>query len=211
MRAFLLLLVCFIQFSLRAQNDSLVYGKDFRFAEGIYLTYEQFRTNKPIPKSSIISTYESSRLDFLKMVTSYNSINYRDSSGAEQQVAGDRIWGYSENGAAYIYVHNDFNRITVVGTLCHFTAYETRYVYTGSPVPYGSPYGTPVQQLVQLVLDTETGRVLTFEADVMAKLLERDPALHKEFVSLSKKKKKQSIFIYLRKYNERHPLKFPKG
>lgn len=209
-RPFVLLLLLFAPLFSRAQGDSLTYGTNFRFADGIFLSFEQFRANKPIPKSSIISNYDKTRLDFLKMVVSYNSINYRDEKEAEQQVASDKIWGYAENGAAYIYVNNEFNRITVVGSLCHFTAYETHYVYAGSPVGYGSAYGTPEQQMVQLMLDMKSGNVYPFDVASMELLLKRDEALLTEFDALSKKKKKQSIFIYLRKYNEKHPLLFPK-
>ncbi|TND08342.1 MAG: hypothetical protein FD123_2373 [Bacteroidetes bacterium] len=208
-RKFILPFVLFLPLLAQAAGDSIAYGSGFRFRDGIFLRYEQFRSNSPVPKKSIISSYDTTRLDFVKTMLSYNSVHYRDTANLEQSVGSDKVWGYAENGAAYIYVNGQFNRITVVGSLCHFTAMETHYMYTGSPTPYGSPYGTPVQQLVQLILDTQTGNVLQFTPEVMEKLLERDDALYKEFTALKKKKKKQSIFIYLRKYNEKHPLKFP--
>jgi len=36
-----------------------------------------------------------------------------------------------------------------------------------------------------------------------------DPELHDEFSGLSKKKKKQMKFLYIRKFNEKNPLFFP--
>lgn len=203
------LLLPFFPLSVKAQDDSLLYGGNFRFRDGVFLDYEQFRTNRPVPKKRIISSYDTTRLDFVKMVLSNNTLHFKDSTGAEMSRGSDKVWGYAENGAAYIYKNGQFNRITVMGSICHFTSMETQYMYTGSPTPYGSAYGTPVQQMVQLVLDVKTGTVSQFSVEVMQKLLERDPVLHKEFMALKKKKKKQSIFIYLRKYNEKHPLKFP--
>jgi hypothetical protein len=33
--------------------------------------------------------------------------------------------------------------------------------------------------------------------------------LYNEFIALKKKQKRDSIFLYLRKYNEKHPIYFP--
>jgi len=38
-----------------------------------------------------------------------------------------------------------------------------------------------------------------------------DPELHDEFAALNNKKQKQMKFLYLRKFNERNPLYFPKN
>ena len=42
----------------------------------------------------------------------------------------------------------------------------------------------------------------------MEKLLEADSALSAEFSQLKSKKKKDLKFLYVRKYNEKHPLYF---
>jgi hypothetical protein len=42
-------------------------------------------------------------------------------------------------------------------------------------------------------------------------LLMKDPELYDEFVRLSRKKKKQMLFYYIRKYNEKNPLYLPKN
>lgn len=204
-------LFCFLTpYFLTAAPDSLAYGdKSFHLREGIYLNWEQFRSNKPIPKGRIVSHYDSTELGFLKKVTAYNSIVYKDSSGAEQKVASDKIWGFCENASVYHYFSGDYQRITVIGSICHFTAQITTYMYAGSPVGYGGP-GTPVTQIEQFVIDTDDGDVSIFSTDVMEDLLQRDEALSKAFKALPRRKKKQSIFLYLRKYNEAHPLYFKK-
>lgn len=196
---------------LPAQQDSVAYGNAFRFTDGVYLQFSDFRSNKPIPKSSIVSDYDPTRLDFIRQVLSKNTLIYKDANGTEQTVSTSKIWGYAENGAAYVWLNNAFNRIMVVGSICHFTAYETTYVYAGSPVGYGSQYGTPQQQMVQLMLDTKTGAVMHFDSDAMLKLLQPDKKLFDEFSALPKRKRKEQLFIYLRKFNEAHVLKFPAG
>lgn len=196
---------------LPAQQDSVTYGTNFRFTDGVYLQFADFRSNRPILKSSIVSDYDPSRLDFIRQVLSKNTFIYKDANGTEQTVSTSKIWGYAENGAAYVWLNNAFNRIMVVGSICHFTAYETTYAYMGSPVGYGSAQGTPQQQMVQLVLDTKTGAVMHFDSDAMLTLLKPDKKLFDEFSALHKRKRKEQLFIYLRKFNEAHVLKFPPG
>ena len=58
-------------------------------------------------------------------------------------------------------------------------------------------------------MDFETGKILDYEEDNLEFLLMRDPALHDEYAALSKKKKEQMKFFYIRKFNERNPLMIP--
>jgi hypothetical protein len=44
----------------------------------------------------------------------------------------------------------------------------------------------------------------------MEYILQRDPALFAEYSALKKKQKRDQMFIYLRKYNDKHPLLFPR-
>lgn len=194
---------------LPAQQDSVAYGSNFRFTDGVYLQFSDFRNNKPIRKSQIVSDYDTSRLDFVKQVLSKRTFTYKDETGAEQTVTSFKVWGYAENGAAYLWYDIGFNRIMVVGSICHLTAYETTYGFMGPPGTFGGPQ-TTTQQLVQLVLDTKTGALLRFNSETMLRLLQPDKKLFDEFSALHKRKRKEQLFIYLRKFNEAHALKFPK-
>ena len=48
--------------------------------------------------------------------------------------------------------------------------------------------------------------VKDFTVASMEEILKNDKDLYAQFMSLKKKEKSNSIFIYLRRYNERHPL-----
>ena len=61
----------------------------------------------------------------------------------------------------------------------------------------------------QYLLDFETGKVMDYDYKTIEFLLMEDPALHDEYASLRKRKKKQLKFYYLRKFNERNPLFVP--
>jgi hypothetical protein len=114
----------------------------------------------------------------------------------------------------YIKYGVNYNRVAVVGSLCHFIATTQTVAPFRNPYPYNryDPTINQVQYIYttnQHILDFETGVVQEFNVLSMETLLKRDEVLYNEFVSLSKRKKKESVFIFLRKYNDRHPIYFP--
>ena len=66
-------------------------------------------------------------------------------------------------------------------------------------------------ELKQYLLDFKTGNILEYDVKSIELLLMADPELHDEFAALNNKKQKQMKFLYLRKFNERNPLYFPKN
>jgi predicted acetyltransferase len=203
--AFAILL--FFTSRLCAQTDSIPYSKDFNFKEGLYLSYADFRNNDPIPKTKIQTNYDKNALDFFKQETAKTEIKYLDASGVEQTVRTNKLWGYCSNNGIYINYGRDFSKIMVVGSICHFTATVETYVggydhYTGAPANIRS------YQLEQFVIDSRTGKVGSFTLVNMEALLKQDDALYNEFMKLSKRKRKDMMFVYLRKFNEKYPLYF---
>ncbi len=200
---FLLLFCC--SCALHAQ-DSTRYTSDFKFEQGVYISYDQFRSNKPILKQNIVSNYDKASLDFIRQVLAGKTLTYTDAAGTEITLNVSQLWGFSENNGIYIRINNNFSRVMVLGSLSHFTAYVTTYTNGGAPGIYGPNYGAPVERMQQFVLDTQTGKVLEFNLNTMEYLLQRDPELLQEFMKLRKRKRKQLLFVYLRKYNEKHDL-----
>ena len=195
---------------LSGQSDSVMYTQGFAFKEGIYLTYQDFIANKPLPKNKIIFDGDTSRLDFLKQVVTKNQIVTSDSTGNTVSYKTTAIWGYSENKTVYVQWNMSFNRVSVIGSICHFVATVTNYMYTGPGTYPNQQYGTPVESMQQFMIDTRTGIIYDFNPVNLEFLLQRDPVLLSEYQLLKKKQKKEQAFIYLRKYNERHPLHFPR-
>ena len=207
----LLLFAILICGALRAQTDSVVYNPDFRFKDGLYLDYESFRHNKPVLKSAIVSGFDHNEIDFLRKTVSTKSILYKDSSGLEREISPGKLWGFCENNSVYIRYNGDFNKIVVMGSICHFTAMYTTYLSTGPGTGGAVGAGAPVESVQQYVLDMQTGRVLDFILPNMEELYKRDEALYKEYMALKKGKRKKLMFFYLRKYNEKHPVYFYPG
>jgi hypothetical protein len=212
------------------------YTPDFRFTDGIYLNFDQVRLNKPIPKAKLLTSVDYNDREFFKKIMEIENIYYYDNMGIRQEIAKNTIWGYARNGILYIQIQENFNRITFVGSICHFVADITTYDsrYNSSPYgyydPYYSPYGysnyyspytyyspySPYRQsnvgrneLKQYLIDFESGKVIEFDVDNTELLLMKDNQLYDEYIQLSRKKKKEQMFVYIRKFNEKNPLYIP--
>jgi len=190
--------------------DSIAYSKDFVFKEGLYVSYEQFKHNSPVEIKKIIFDYDKTKLDFLKAVTGKKEIVFLNDSNQKVIIKTSDIWGYCQNQAIYIRYSDDFFRVPIVGNICHFLGYQ--YVSGGysNPNIFGGSqtFQGAVKEQTQFIFDNQTMQIMMFDVNTIDLILERDGELHKEFIALSNKKKRQSTFLYLRKYNEKHPLYF---
>lgn len=192
------------------QQDSVPYIQGFSFRQGIYLDFAQFKANQPIGKSAIMFEADTARFDFIKLALGRESFQWKDSTGKVHTTKTNSVWGYSENKTVYKQWNYSFNRVVVIGSICHFTATVTNYMYTGPGTYPNQQYGTPVESMQQYVIDTKTGTVYDFNVSTMEFILQRDAVLAAEYAGLKKKQKKDQTFVFLRKYNEKHPLYFPK-
>jgi hypothetical protein len=64
-------------------------------------------------------------------------------------------------------------------------------------------------ELKQYLIDMESGEVVEFDLENTELLLMKDNVLYEEFVQLPKKKKKEMMLVYIRKYNEKNPWYIP--
>lgn len=237
-RGVFILTIIFLSISLagqEAEREMVAFTPDFRFNDGIFMTFEQVKANNPISKAKILTSADYNARDFFTQVFENDKIYFYDAMGLRQEVSKEEIWGYSRNGILYVQVQGGFNRITYVGNICHFVADITTYDrrYYGSPYnyydpyyypysynyynPYYSPYYLPYRpttvsrkELVQYMIEFETGKIIEYDLKNVELLLMKDPELYDEFMQLSRRKKKQMMFLYLRKFNEKHPLYLPK-
>lgn len=213
------------------------YTPEFRFNDGIYLNFEQVKQNKPIPKAKLLTSTDYNDREFFKKILKNDKIFFYDNMGVRQEIATNTIWGYARNGILYIQIQENFNRITFVGSICHFVADVTTYDSQNYNSPYGyydpyyspygygnyyspyspySPYYSPYRQsntsrteLKQYIIDFESEKVLEFDVENTELVLMKDNELYEEFVQLSKSKKKELMFVYIRKFNEKNPLYLP--
>ncbi len=229
----------FISSVAQQQEGMVKYTPEFKFRDGIYINFDQVRLNDPIPKAKLLTSTDYNDREFFKKVLEPDKIYFYDGMGVRKEVQKNSIWGYARNGILYIQVQGNFNRITFVGSICHFvadiTTYDSRYYnspygYGGyydpysyySPYGYGnyySPYGSyysPYRQsnmsrseMKQYIIDFESGKTLEFNVENTELLLMKDNKLYEEYVRLSRKKKRDLMFVYIRKFNEANPLYLP--
>jgi len=217
------------------ESEGMVkYTPDFRFKDGIYLNFDQVKLNRPIPKAKLLTSVDYNDREFFKKVLASEKIFFYDDLGVRQDIDRSSIWGYARNGVIYVQIQENFNRITFVGNICHFvadiTSYDSRsygspygyydpyyspYGYSSYYSPYSSPYYSPYRsnmgrsELKQYIIDFESGKVLEFDVENTELLLMKDNTLYEEYVQLSRRKRKDLMFVYIRKFNEKNPLYIP--
>ncbi len=199
-----------------AQTDSIRLVKftpGFRFKSGLYLSHFQLINNNPIPLKRIVSKYNKTGFDFFDKLLSEKKVAYYDEFGMRKEVKPEHLWGFCRRGSIYINWGDDFNRIPVVGSICHFiatiTIYEERYSPNFGYGYYNMPTTTSHTEIYQYIMDFKTGKVLEYTVDNVLLSIMADTTLYDEFNVLRKKKKKQMKFLYLRKFNNKHTLYIP--
>lgn len=189
------------------------YSPGFRFRSGLYISHSQLIRNSPIPIKRIVSKYNKSGFDFFEKLLSEEMVSFYDEFGIKKTVNVGDLWGFCRRGSVYINWGDDYNRIPVVGNICHFiasiTVYENNYNPSYGNTFYSSPTTTSRTEIYQYLMDFNSGKVVKYSVDNVLILLMADPILYEEYNSLSKKKKKQMKFLYIRKYNEKHSLFIP--
>ncbi|MBN2482528.1 MAG: hypothetical protein JXB19_12370 [Bacteroidales bacterium] len=203
-------------------SQMIRYTPDFKFKDGLFLRFEQVQQNSPIPISLIISPVPYDDQDFYERILQDKVVQYFDQLGIVQEIQIKDLWGYSHNGMLHVNINDGFYRITVIGKICHFVASLTTYNNYYNPYyPYTSPYYYPyynpysyypdrrTTEMRQYLLDFTTGNIMDYDVPEIEVLLMADPELHDEYTSLSKRKRRQSKFLYIRKFNDRNPLYFP--
>jgi hypothetical protein len=214
-------------FSISAQNNTVpdgyvLYTPAFKFKDGIFLNFQQLKTNTPIPKSQIVSEIDYDSFDFFENLLEDDEIVLYDELGVKQEVKTEKLWGFSDKGVLYVNLNDDFHRIPVFGSISHFIADKT-YVdnYPDSYNPYNtynrynsyyySDSRSTKTVMVQYLLDYETGKFYEFDVKSVELLISKDPDLFEEFSKLSGRKKNKLKFLYIRKYNQNHPIYLPEN
>ena len=206
----------FVTLFIFSQNDTNIFIKytpKFEFIDGLYLNFEQVKNNSPLPKTRISTNLSYKRLDFFTKLKENEYIIIFDNKGVEQKIETKKIWGFCQKGNIYINWNSEFNRIGIIGSICHFIA-DLTVSYERYPDPYynnravfgvnGDTYKT--KEMKQYLLDFETGKVFDYNVQNLEILLKKDSLIYEEYIDLRKRKKRKQKFQFLRKYNKKNPL-----
>lgn len=199
-----LLLALLVHGSVQAQ-DSVRYSSGYLFRDGVYLDFQAFRNNAPsIPKAMVTTAQGQPASDLRTGDRLYRP----DSTGQRVPLDLDRTWGFCNGGVVYVRAGNDFSRIGLMGSLAHLVYDATYRNFDPYMVNGGSTYTVEEQRF----LDMATGAFLPVSAAGIQPVLARDGVLQEAFDALPKKERKRdgTIYLFMRRYNDRHPLYFPK-
>lgn len=200
--------------NLRAQ-DSVIYSKDFRLYEGIYINYEDLRFNWPIDKEKIITNLPKEQLDFFSKLVESDMIEYKERDGSVIKIKTEKIWGYCQNNVIFINQENSFFRIPVFGAISSFIGAVAVINHSPGFDPFmNTPSNSTAHSIKEFrpfLFDFYSGDITEFSLEILEEYLSRDISLVSEFKQLRKKKKKEYAAKYIRLFNEKHPVFFPKG
>lgn len=189
-----------------AQPDSSLVPSEIR--DGIYLSYQDFRRDDAIRKEDVITPLDKEQLELMGKLMNEEQLTFRK-NGQQQSVDPGTIWGFFQNKTLYVNYKEEFYRVPVFGSICYLVASVTVY-NTGFYDPMiGYPMGgSRSKEIREFVMNFYDGQVLEFKADRVEELLSRDVELYREFKELSRRQRREQIYRYVRKYNDRHPVYF---
>lgn len=185
---------------IQAQPDSLRYIPNFDFVEGIYRNYLEFKNNDPsIREKGLVSENFDIQIDLGNWLKP-RKIFYQDQEGNLVRVRREETWGYCTNRVVFINFRNNFHRVVVIGSMIHFTV--TSNISNSAKTEKTTKY-------IAAIMDYHTGKLWKYNLESFLNLLKQDPEMYAEFETIkSKRKKKKQMFIYLLRFNERHPIYF---
>jgi len=218
MRVAYIIVFVSIFFRSYAQKDSVQFSLDFKFEEGIYINYLDFRMNRPISKELLVSKENKEQLDFIgKTIENSEYITF-SFGGRDFKVKSDSIWGFSQNNSVYLNYDKKMFKIPVFGNISQLIVTEdisNQYRGTTSSAfyyNYGMTIGggpNNVREMKQMLFDFYSGKLIEYELENVEEILKRDEKIHREFMTLSRNKRRQKMSSFLRNFNQLHPIYFP--
>lgn len=199
------LLAAVLAASVACAQDSVRYTGAYTFTDGIYLNFAAFRENRPSIPMAALTTAQGQHLTDLR--NAGDKLFCTDSLGKRERLDLRTAWGFCNGGVVYVRAGNGFSRIGLMGALAHLV-YDATY---RSYDPYMMGGSTTYTVEEQRFLEMATGTFLPVSAEGIGAVLARDAGLKEEFDALPKKqrRKPETIFLFMRRYNDRHPLYFP--
>lgn len=213
-----LLCFCFLVlafFHSFAQHDSTAFTADERMSDGIYLSYSDFRMNRPVTPAQINSPVSKEQQNFLEKALQQEKLSYQY-GGVLHTTESKAVWGFFQNGVLYLNYKGEFYRVPVFGSISYFVATVIVNNPMASPMMYGGGFamgasvGTTYREMREFTMDFYDGKLTELSMDKVEDLLSRDKPLYDEFMALSHRKRKDQLYRFIRRYNERHPIYFLK-
>jgi len=211
-KSIIALVLCLFTLYSIGQKDSVIYNAETSdLKEGIFLSYDDFRRDNPITKEEIQSNISKDQLDYYGKVIDQLKFTYVK-NGVTNTVESKHAWGFFQNRVLYVNYKDVFYRVPVFGSICYLVALVE--VATYYPGYYGPGFGggstMKTKEIREFIINFYDGKVEELNLENVELLLSRDETLYKEFKALKRKKKKDQVSRFIKRYNELHPVYFLK-
>ena len=204
-----------------AQEDSIAQAPEIQLKEGVYLSLSDLQTNNPLPKENISMPGDKTQLEYISKTLNDNKEFYFTYKGSQYRAETQNVWGFCQNGTVHVNFKGKFCRVPLFGSISHFFATVIVTTYVSNYGGYGGGFyggmggmgmgpSVPVkqQETRQFLLDFKTGDIFDFTPTNLETLLSRDMRIYNQYMSLKRKKRKELMIMYIRKYNAEHPIHF---
>ncbi len=203
-------------FLLSGQEGQLL-TKNFKFEDGVYLTFEALQQNAPeLAWDSVKTNLVTNPQTFITQIEYI--IHQKDSIDLAS------IWGISLGGIPYILVPNvkkgglyQFAGLRVRGKICYFD-YSIREAKAMEMKAYNPLTGVAFRQgtiereeerLYQKILHFETGEIRPLNKQNVLRWIKDDPALSESVLELDQEQVIQKLFKCLLIYDDRQEIWLP--
>ena len=179
--------------------NNIVKTKVFR--KGFYRNMNEFKTNSPsfTPNFSTYK-YDKSAEYFLKV----KGVDLILTDRTEKRInIGDPVWGFCDGAKVYYVDDNAVSEILLFGHYCIYRKAQFGADLNYNPWSMNNEYKTPPDYVLNIL----TGKTMIISVKNLKNIiLADDPDLLEQFNK--ENIPKSVLFLYVKKYNERHPVTF---
>ena len=198
-----------------AQEGSQVVTKNFQFEDGIYLSFNEFQTDRPsyLMKDVFVRSFTNPQT-FLTQIDSIFHVE------AKKEIDPEKIWAICLEGVPFIKIPRNevrkelptFAALKLRGKICYFTYPDYRIKkipvaaynpLTGRPFLKGE-VERDEKVVVEKILHFETGEIVDFNVDNFLEWIQEDRHLVETIERTPIEEVEEKLFRLLLIYVDRH-------
>jgi len=201
------------------EAQKIQFTNDFKFENGIFMTFEAFKNNAPDyrwegVKYDVHSSKEKRKFQF-RYLNAIDTV-----ANKYLPISQDSIWGISVNGVPYIRVYINSRRVSEFvalrsrGRICYFT-YEGFQKVKVPMTVYNPTTGEPmfVQDVIneesvvfEKMMEFTTGKIGKFDLPTFKSWIADDEKLSGTLNGLEEKEATEKMYKSMLIYNDRNPV-----
>lgn len=205
-KLFFLLLGLLISTASFAQVDKVRYTEDFYFERGVYPTMQHWKKNNPVKPKDIITDLDKTSPRFFQYLMAKENFRYPENHEIVYQKPAD-LFGYSDG--EHLFYSNKY-QFKTIGSISVLEEVDVVDSYSSFIKPSESYKAEREEGSGKLfILDYETGQFFKCKPGKVKALFKRDAELYAEYKK-AKGSRKDKIDRFIKEYNFRHPIYFPR-